>query len=1000
MADRSKSAVIPTNGSISIIIPCYNEENRLGKIFKALQNFGQKWQGEKEFIFVNDGSSDNTLANLNKLADKSTYKDNIKVLDLEKNGGKGAALKKGVLEASGDWILTIDADNAVSPSQLFKWIKQYPEEVFQDNTIYIGSREMKESEVENTAFRRWAGLIFNGIIQFFTRINFKDTQCGFKLYPAQAAKYLFGSLRTKGWAHDVELLNRAIQNDINIVSLPVKWQNIEGSKIKIFSDSIKMFLQSAWIGLSGTWEHFVTNPIRKKSYGNDQHSIYRLLFAVVFVLAAVAMPILSSDYGITGDEQVQKVYGDKVLSYYESFGEDKSCLEYKNLYHYGAFFEVFTSFMSKHVLSSMDPYDVRHLFNALCGLLLFLFTAKLAYEVSSSWKIAFWTFLFCLLYPRIFGHSMNNPKDIPFACFFILGMIYIVKFYKEFPKVSIKTMIGFIIGFGLAFGIRVGAILLIPYLGLFGLVALIRVIRKNGFNMNYVKTALTKGLLMFGGGYVLGVLFWPYALQSPLKNPFVSYGEMANFSTGIRMLYNNAHQWSDNLPWFYLPHWILMASSLVVLIGLPLYLLRFFTSNSNKRNLYFLLLFAFLFPPAFAIISGASYYDGIRHFIFILPIMIVISALGWTALQERLGSKISLGVEAIMGGLCILPLLWMFKSHPNQYIYFNELFGGASNNYSYNETDYWMNSMKETCEWFLENEYPNVKDKAEVTVSTNAFVPVNHYLRIIPELRDKIKVKYTSYVNRNKVDSDYEIFFSRFVNKDILRNGYFPPSEMIYENRLGDAILSNVSKRINGSVEKQASDAIKANDFRKADSLLQIAYQGNKDDDELLEQMAFVYLQTGRNDQFEETIETISNYTTSDPIIAFYQGLYHMKKNDNESAKQWFEKTVNLNYKLSSANYYLANIYANEKDWQKAFDAIVEFERGNGNIAAAFDLGVRVAEQIGERAYASFFRAKKSAIEKDYNAVLQNLRQAVRLNPKLERAQDLLKAYEEALNKN
>lgn len=976
--------------ALSIVIPCYNEEDRIGTTIQSLKKFAQKWTSELEFIFVNDGSTDNTLKSIRQSLDKYGLGDKSDVLDLEKNGGKGYALKHGVDRAAHDWILTMDADNAVKASTLFKWIKQLDGPLDND-TIYIASRELEESKVSNTFFRRIAGLIYNAIIQWFTAINFKDSQCGFKLYNKSVARSLFGNLKSQGWAHDVELLDSAILNGLTVRPMPVEWQNIEGSKINVLSDSLKMFFQAMIIGIRSKWQFFVSDPIA--NFRTDGQSRYRFLFFFVFMLALVLMPLLSLDYGVTGDEEVQRIYGDKALAYYESMGEDKSCLEYKNLYYYGAFFEVLTSAVTKYFFSEdIDPYKVRHFINALFGVLLILFTGRLAYKVSGSWKIAFWALLFCFLYPRLFGHAMNNPKDIPFACFFTMGLIYIVSLFKEFPRISVKTILGFIIAFGLGLGIRVGAILLVPFLGLFGLAALIW--HWQEMNLKIFLKVIRNGLVMVLGGYVLGILFWPFALQAPLTNPWTAFGEMGNFSTGIRMLYNNFHYWSDNLPWYYLPHWLFMASTIVVIIGFVLSLISLVLWKGKKRILLALMFFVFAFPPAYAILSNASYYDGIRHFLFIIPVLIVLSSIGWIARDKWLPQKMKWVNETVMSALLILPVFWMIKSHPNQYIYFNEFIGGIEENYGYNEMDYWMNSMKETCEWWLANEYPEHAGDSSVVVSTNAYIPVAHYLK---RAADNIKIRYTSYAERTKVDSDYEIFFVRFVNRELLQNGYYPPEKALYIKKFGDAALSSVSLRLNGKLEKKGSDALAANNYGLADSLFRRALQGNENDEELLTQMAFNYLQSQQDGKFLATVDTVQTMTSSHPSICYFLGSYHLRKNNTAQAKEWFEKTVYYNRKLTIANYYLAGIYARENKWNEVFENVVAFEEGGGNLVQAFNLGIQSAERIGERAYLAFFKAKKAALEKDFNAVFQNLRLAVRLDPSLERAQDLLNQYEEAL---
>ena len=223
---------------LSLIIPCYNESARVGLLYEGLRSFIEKWGNSPEVIIINDGSKDNTEALLREHKVYQEHKDIIAIYSQE-NTGKGGALRNGVLKASGDYILTLDADMATPPEELIKWLGLMHGQPA-DNTIYIGSREHKDSIIKKQGDRKVAGNIFNFIVRLLTPLKAKDTQCGFKLYPAVIAKDLFGGLQTYGWAHDVELLYKAQLNNVQIVEMPLTWNAIEGSKISLVSDGLNM----------------------------------------------------------------------------------------------------------------------------------------------------------------------------------------------------------------------------------------------------------------------------------------------------------------------------------------------------------------------------------------------------------------------------------------------------------------------------------------------------------------------------------------------------------------------------------------------------------------------------------------------------------------------------------------------------------------------------------------------------------------------------------------
>lgn len=226
--------------SISLIIPCYNEAVRIGLMFQGLKDFDTQWKGAYEVILVDDGSDDGTdvLIQSNPFYVDLLSRKKITLLQ-QKNTGKGGALKLGVSKATNDFILTLDADMATSPTELLHWLAM--KKTFNEKEILIASRELKNSKVEDSIKRKLVGNVFNFMIRKAVKLNISDTQCGFKLYPSTVAKTLFSKLQTLGWAHDVELLVMANKMGYAITEMPITWTAIEGSKIDVLRDGWKMF---------------------------------------------------------------------------------------------------------------------------------------------------------------------------------------------------------------------------------------------------------------------------------------------------------------------------------------------------------------------------------------------------------------------------------------------------------------------------------------------------------------------------------------------------------------------------------------------------------------------------------------------------------------------------------------------------------------------------------------------------------------------------------------
>ncbi len=250
---------------LSVIIPCYNESERINLLIEALKEFRIKADFRYEIIVVNDGSTDTTIDILdNDPFIKQLKLDGIfRILQQEKNQGKGQALKTGIKSARGQYLLTMDADVSTHPTEVIHWLKQCNNH-FPENTIFIGSREHPGSEIKTSQIRRAVGRVFNLLVRIFIPLKLKDTQCGFKLYPNKEGKYLFEKLENIGWAHDVEILFRAHLRNMKIMEMKIKWDNAPGSKISIIKDSLVMLKEIIKISIRLRFKK------ERSSYGSER----------------------------------------------------------------------------------------------------------------------------------------------------------------------------------------------------------------------------------------------------------------------------------------------------------------------------------------------------------------------------------------------------------------------------------------------------------------------------------------------------------------------------------------------------------------------------------------------------------------------------------------------------------------------------------------------------------------------------------------------------------
>ena len=210
----------------SIIVPFYNEELRMKLFLNTLLNYNNpNW----EFIFVDDGSKDQTLNTLKKY-----HFINKKIISYKINKGKGYAVKAGVNIAKGRYIIFIDADGSIHPSQIknmLRYLKKYD--------VVVGTRTSKESEVEVPFFRKCTGVTFNKYANLLFNINIDDTLCGFKGFKKEVAKNLFKNLIDNRWIFDVELFYKIRKNNYSLYIMPIRWAYSNKSKMTI-TDIIKI----------------------------------------------------------------------------------------------------------------------------------------------------------------------------------------------------------------------------------------------------------------------------------------------------------------------------------------------------------------------------------------------------------------------------------------------------------------------------------------------------------------------------------------------------------------------------------------------------------------------------------------------------------------------------------------------------------------------------------------------------------------------------------------
>jgi tetratricopeptide (TPR) repeat protein len=631
----------------------------------------------------------------------------------------------------------------------------------------------------------------------------------------------------------------------------------------------------------------------------------KTIFRILALVMLVSLLLISRDAGISGDEEVHYKQSEMVYNYFSSLGADKSSLDTPktHLQYYGQSFDNLVTVLI-HWFGIEDIYGFRHLMCSLAGWLTILVTALFAAWFSGYGAAIFVLILFAVS-PTFLGHSQNNLKDIPFALAYISSVYFSVKLVCAEGKPSRQTILWLILSIGFAIGIRVGGFLVVFYLGFFMfLKTVLDWMKQKSLDPKQLK----KFLLLFCGisigGYLFGLITWPYALQNPLLNIWKSYQVMTNFPTSVRQIFEGRFDWSEFHPWYYLPKYMVITIPIIVFVGVAAFLLNRRKNYTSDQSIQLLLLaFTILFPLVFVILKKSNLYGVWRHFLFVYPGIILIAALGFHAFFVRFRHRIvRIGAIVLLLVLSFHPAKFMVANHPYYYLYYNQFVGGLKGAYGNYETDYYYHSMRKGAEW-LQDYLKNKPRTGEIKVGGN--FPVQWYFR-----NDKaVSFVYFTYQNRSDFDWDYAIVANSYISPCQLKNKTWPPQNTIHTIFADRVPICAVIERVTKD-DLEGLHALDRGDNINSALLLQKAIEVDPQNEWICYKFAESLAGQNLNDQavrmFEKSVEINPEF---EPALIML-GDQALIDKDLVKAAAYFKKAIVANRKYFDAYVQLAGIYA------------------------------------------------------------------------------------------
>lgn len=418
------------------------------------------------------------------------------------------------------------------------------------------------------------------------------------------------------------------------------------------------------------------------------------LLAMVFVAVLLTFRV----YAVSNDEWVQHHYGELILDYYKSGFTDRALFQFDNLYLYGGLFDIVAVTLS-HVVP-LEVYDLRHLMTALCGIGGIAAAAAIARRIAGP-RAGFLAALLLATCAAWYGTMFNHTKDIPLAAAMTTASWFLIRTARDLPHPRWRDVIGLGFFTGLALGIKVLGLLLIVYAGALVLASIPPPITARGA-LRFIGACMLRFAPALALAYVIMLAAWPWAAQAPL-NPVRGLFQFAEFHYHIHTWLAGRHYEMANAPRLYVPIYLairlpllLLAAAVLCLIFvmLPQAVARLMPQRQRRETAMVILMV--LFPLACQVIGHGPAFTGMRHFLFVVPLLAALAAIALDAVIAAFGRR-HLALAAACFALVLadagLNVRQLYELHPYEYLYYNRLVGGVHGASRRYVMDYWVGVM-------------------------------------------------------------------------------------------------------------------------------------------------------------------------------------------------------------------------------------------------------------------------------------------------------------------